>query len=255
MKKRVKDPLVDKILKAVSTTSIQYNVIEPNDKILVAISGGKDSYALLYLLKKLQRRLPFNIELLAVHVNQSQPGFDPAPLEYWLEHCGVPYKIIKEDIFSIILNNTKPGSSPCPVCSRMRRGVLYTTAEKNGCNKIALGHHLEDTLATFMMNLFYSGRLQAMPPIYTTDDNRFKVVRPMIEVPVADITELVNREDFPIVPCGSCSEQPLHKRTSMEQMLNELQKDNPNIKNVMLGALKHINPTHLMDKTVTRNIK
>jgi len=244
--------IADRLTAAIARTSIQYGLLGDGDRIVVAVSGGKDSYTLLYLLNRLRARLPFHVDLLAVHVQQGQPGMDASPLEKWLEQSGIPYEIAVQDTYSTVRDNLKPGETPCAICSRMRRGILYTWAEKHGCNKIALGHHREDTLATFMMNLCYTGRLQAMPPRYTTDDGRFEVIRPMIEIAQRDIIELATLKAFPIVPCYLCSGQADHRRKYMESLLNSLENENPQLKSVMLGALKHVNPTHLFDKTVER---
>ncbi len=244
------DYLEKKLIKKIASTSINYQILEPNDNLMVAVSGGKDSYALIYLLHKLKRRLPFKITMTAVHVDQGQPHSNIDPLIKWLETSDFRYKIIKEDTFKIVLKQTAPGKNPCPVCARMRRGVLYTTAKKYDFNKVVLGHHMEDTLVTFMMNLFYSGKLQAMPPKYTTDDGLLQVIRPMIEIPVADIATLAKLKEFPVISCGSCGVSEDHKRKITEKLLNELEETRPNIKSTMLTALKNIKPSHLFDNTI-----
>ncbi|MBN2715926.1 MAG: tRNA 2-thiocytidine(32) synthetase TtcA [Deltaproteobacteria bacterium] len=244
--------LTEKIIKTIAKTSGAYGIIEPDDKIMVAVSGGKDSYGLLYLLNELKKRLPFNIEIIALHVAQGQPGVDPTPLIEWLEQSGIPHEIAREDTYSVVQRNLTEGGTPCAICSRLRRGIIYTRAEKLGCNKVALGHHREDTLATLMMNLFYSGKLQAMPPKYTTDDGRFEVIRPMIEVPEPDLIALRDEQQFPIVPCALCSGQEDHKRRYVNELLDAVQDTHPTLRNVMLGALKHVNPSHLLDLTVER---
>lgn len=244
--------LIEKIIKTIAKTSGTYGIIEPNDKILVAVSGGKDSYGLLYLLNVLKQRLPFPIEIVALHVAQGQPGVDPTPLIEWLQKSGIPFDVAREDTYSVVQRNLKEGGTPCAICSRLRRGIIYTHAEKHRCNKIALGHHREDTLTTFMMNLFYAGKLQAMPPKYTTDDNRFEVVRPMIEVAEKDLIALRDKLAFPIVPCALCSGQEDHKRRYTGELLDAIEETHPTLKNVMLGALKHVHPTHLMDLSVER---
>ncbi|MBN2529116.1 MAG: tRNA 2-thiocytidine(32) synthetase TtcA [Deltaproteobacteria bacterium] len=247
--------LTDKLIKTIAKTSGAYGIIEPNDKILVAVSGGKDSYGLLYLLHILKKRLPFPIDIVALHVAQGQPGVDPAPVIDWLSASGIPFEIAREDTYSVVQRNLKQGATPCAICSRLRRGIIYTRAEKLGCTKIALGHHREDTLATLMMNLFYSGKLQAMPPKYTTDDGRFEVIRPMIEVAEADLIALGDEQQFPIVPCALCSGQEDHKRRYVNEFLDAVQETHPALRNVMLGALKHVNPSHLMDLSIARTKK
>jgi tRNA 2-thiocytidine biosynthesis protein TtcA len=244
--------LEQKLIKSVARTSINFNLIKPNDKIIIAISGGKDSYALLHLLKGLTRRLPFKITMLPVHVYMGQPNAEPELLEKWLKNNSCNYKIIKDNSFDLIIKNTKPGDNPCPVCARMRRGILYTFAMKHGFNKIALGHHREDALATFMLNLFYSGKLQSMPPKYTTDSGQLEVIRPLIEISQSDIITLSNKIKFPSITCSLYNSRPDQKRKFIENLLNKIEKDNPRIKESMLGALKNVKPTHLMDKSVIK---
>lgn len=244
--------LTEKLIKTIAKTSGEYGTIEPDDKIMVAVSGGKDSYGLLFLLNQLKRRLPFSIDIIALHVAQGQPGVDPTPLIDWLKGSGIAFEIAEEDTYSVVQRNLKPGGTPCSICSRLRRGIIYTRAEKHGCNKVALGHHREDTIATFMMNLFYAGKLQAMPAKYTTDDGRFQVIRPMLEVAEADLIALQEQEQFPIVPCALCSGQEDHKRRYVNELLDAVEHTHPTLRNVMLGALKHVNPSHLLDATVKR---
>jgi tRNA 2-thiocytidine biosynthesis protein TtcA len=241
-----------KLLSTISHTSINYGVINSGDRILVAVSGGKDSYGLLYLLRLLKERLPFSIEITACHVSQQQPGFDPSPLIKWLEHTEMKTEIVEQDTYSVVQANTKEGETPCSVCSRMRRGILYTTAKRLGCNKLALGHHREDTLATLVMNLFFSGKIQAMPPKYTTNDGALEVIRPLIEVAESRLIELARHENFPIVPCGLCSQQKDHKRKWVNELLDHVEKQHPDIRNVMAGALKNVRPSHLFDKSLVK---
>jgi tRNA 2-thiocytidine biosynthesis protein TtcA len=246
------DKLTRELSAAMARTSIAYDLLAPGDRIAVAMSGGKDSYGLLHLLENLRRRLPFEVRLVAVHVSQGQPGTDPAPLRRWLEASGVPFEIVEQDTYSVVLRHVREGDTPCSACARLRRGILYTAAERLGCNKLALGHHREDTLATLMMNLFYCGKLQAMPPRYRTDDGRFDVIRPLVEIAEHDLRALASLAGFPIVPCALCSGREDHKRRKMNLLLDDLEKDHPQLKQVMLGALRNVRPTHLWDKTVVR---
>ncbi|MDD5309605.1 MAG: tRNA 2-thiocytidine(32) synthetase TtcA [Deltaproteobacteria bacterium] len=236
----------------IARTSIAYGLIEPKDRIAIAVSGGKDSYGLLHLLLNLRRRLPFEVHFVAVHVSQGQPGTDPAPLRRWLEGIQVPFEIVVQDTYSVVLRHVREGDTACSACARLRRGILYTTAERLGCNKLALGHHREDTLATLMMNLFYCGKIQAMPPKYRTDDGRFDVIRPLSEIAEGHLRTLSSLAGFPIIPCALCSGQEDHKRRKMNALLDDLEKEHPQIKQVMLGALRNVRPTHLWDKTVVR---
>jgi tRNA 2-thiocytidine biosynthesis protein TtcA len=246
------DALARELTAAVARTSIAYGLLAPGDRVAVAVSGGKDSYGLLYLLDLLRRRLPFALRIVAVHVSQGQPGVDCAPLRDWLAASGIEFEIVEQDTYSVVLRNVRAGETSCSVCARLRRGILYTTAARLGCNKLALGHHREDALATLMMNLFYCGKIQAMPPKYRTDDGRFDVIRPLAEIAEDDMRRLAALAGFPIVPCALCSGQEDHKRKKMNALLDELEREHPQLKQVMLGALKNVRPTHLWDPTVVR---
>ena len=169
------------LYRQVKETCERYQLLAPGDRVLVAMSGGKDSYTMFELLTRLVPRLPFAVELVAVHLDQRQPGYDGAGLEAWLDASGWPFEILSEDTYSVVTEQLAEGKTYCSLCSRLRRGILYTAAERLGCNKLALGHHRDDSLETFLLNLFYSGKLQAMPASYRTDDGRFEVIRPLIE--------------------------------------------------------------------------
>jgi len=231
-------------------TCRRHTLLEPGDRILVALSGGKDSYTMLYLLRALAKKLPFEVDLVAVHLDQQQPGYDGAPLRAWLEQSGVQYEILSEDTYSVVTEFLDEGSTYCSMCARLRRGILYTAAERIGANKIALGHHRDDTLETFLMNLFYAGKMQAMPPAYTTDDGRFRVIRPLLECDEAQIARFAELEGFPILPCNLCGSQDGLKREAMTALLTKLEAEHPNIKSVMMSALGNVRPTHLLDPEV-----
>jgi tRNA 2-thiocytidine biosynthesis protein TtcA len=241
-----------RLLKQMAHTSSDYDLLAAGDRILVALSGGKDSYSMLHLLGRLKQRLPFSIELVAVHLDQQQPGYDGRPLRQWLEQSGFRFEILSEDTYSVVVSHLEPGATYCSLCSRLRRGILYSAAERLGCNKIALGHHREDTLETFMLNLFYSGKLQAMPARYRTDDDRFDVIRPLIECSESDIAELAVELEFPILPCNLCGSQEGLKREAVSELLGQLEKDNPQLRSVMLNALRNVRPTHLLDRDLAR---
>jgi len=233
--------------KTMTRTIAGYGLLAAGDHVLVAVSGGKDSYTLLDLLWHARARAPFKFDLTAVHLDQAQPGYDGRPLAQWLEDFGAPYKILREDTYSVVLDHTPPGGTYCAVCSRLRRGILYTAAERLGCNKVALGHHRDDTLETLLLNLFYGGRLQAMPAGFTTDDGRFQVIRPLIECAEADIAEHARNVGYPILPCNLCGSQDGLRRDAMARLLTQMEQDSPNLRAVMLGALKNVSPSHLLD--------
>lgn len=236
----------------IKRTCAQYELLAPGDRIMVAVSGGKDSYTLLHLLARLARQLPFQIELIAVHLDQRQPGYDGQALARWLADSGCRYEILSEDTYSVVTSRLGDAATYCSLCSRLRRGILYTAAERLGCTKIALGHHRDDTLETFLLNLFYTGKMQAMPARYRTDDGRFEVIRPLIETSEASIAAFAAEVGFPIVPCNLCGSQDNLKRDAMTRLLEQLEQDNPNIRNVMLNALRNVRPTHLLDREVER---
>jgi tRNA 2-thiocytidine biosynthesis protein TtcA len=205
---------------------------------------------MLELLGKLTARLPFEVELVAVHLDQRQPGYDGRPLEQWLEGSGHRYEILSEDTYSVVVDKLDPGATYCSLCSRLRRGILYSAAERLGCNKIALGHHRDDALETFLMNMIYSGKLQAMPAAYTTDDGKFSVIRPLIECAESTIREYAALRAFPILPCNLCGSQPNLKRDAMTALLDSLEQQTPDVRSVMFAALKNVVPTHLLDRDV-----
>ena len=240
------------LLKQLRRTSEEYELLQPDDRIMVAVSGGKDSYGLLYLLKDLSARLPFNISLVAVHLDQKQPGYDGTSLNAYLEQLGVPYEIIGEDTYSEVVEHVEEGGTYCSFCSRLRRGILYRKAERLGCNKIALGHHRDDALETFLMNLLYSGKMQSMPPKYKTDDGRFEVIRPLIQCDEKKLVALSHEQKFPILPCNLCGSQDGMKREKMTRLLTQLEEERADVKSVMMSALSNISATHLFDKDLQR---
>lgn len=241
-----------KLFNEVRDTCRDYELIAPNDHLLVAVSGGKDSYTLLYVLGAVVRVHYPGVRLTAVHLDQQQPGYDGAPLRAYLEESGVPFEILSEDTYSVVVGELGQGQTYCSLCSRLRRGILYTAAERLGCNKLALGHHRDDGLETFLMNLFYSGKLQAMPARYTTDDGKFEVVRPLIGSAESTIAEFAELLKFPIVPCNLCGSQSGLKREKMTQLMNQLEQESPYLRAVMANALANVKPTHLLDRDLLR---
>ncbi len=244
--------LEEKLVRRVARTSMDYQLLEDGDRIMVAVSGGKDSYSLLHVLRRLVARLPFSVKLIAVHLDQRQPGYDGTALAGWLAAQGYEHEILSEDTYSVVLEHHEEGKTYCSLCSRLRRGILYTAAERLGCNKIALGHHREDTLETMLINLCYAGKLQAMPAKYRTDDGRFDVIRPLIETPEAEIAAYAETAGFPIIPCNLCGSQAVTTRKSMRKLLEDLEATNPNVRQIMLNALRNVRPTHLLDAEVER---
>ena len=239
-----------KLLRTMQRTIVSYELIAPGDRLMVAVSGGKDSYTMLDLLCAAQKRAPFRFELIAVHLDQGQPGYDGKPLADWLAAFGAPYEILREDTYSIVKQLVSEGDTYCAPCSRLRRGVLYSAAERLGCNKIALGHHREDTLQTLLLNLLYAGKLQAMPAKYRTDDGRFEVIRPLMDCAERDIAAHALAAGYPILPCNLCGSQDGLRRQQVESLLAQLESTIPDVRQVMLHAIKNVRPSHLLDVSV-----
>jgi len=245
---RTRQKLSDTMLRTVT----HYGLVEAGDRILVAVSGGKDSYTLLDLLWQARRKAPIRFDLVALHLDQGQPGYDGGSLREWLELLGAPFEIVREDTYSSVVKDAERQrhATYCRLCSRLRRGILYAAAKRLGCNKVALGHHRDDALETLLLNLFYAGRLQAMPAVYTTNDGRFRVIRPLIECSEADIAEHATAVGYPILPCNLCSSQAGLKRETVARLLSELERTIPNLRQVMLAAVKNVRPSHLLDAEV-----
>ena len=227
-----------------------FGMIEDGDKVMVCVSGGKDSYAMLDILMKLRERAPIHFEIVAVNLDQKQPNFPADILPNYLKSLGIQYHIEEQDTYSIVKRVIPEGKTTCGLCSRLRRGILYRVADELGATKIALGHHRDDMIQTFMLNIFYSGKLGSMPPKLYSNDHRNIVIRPLAFVAETDIIELAQLWQFPIIPCNLCGSQEGLKRVKMKSILDELEKDIPDVRRSMANALGNIELSHLLDKNL-----
>ncbi len=243
----VGDALERRIVREAGKMIGEHDLIAAGDRVMVALSGGKDSYAMYDVLRKILARSPVKFELVAVHLDQGQPGYDGAPLRDWMAaHCD-EWHVLREDTYSVVIDKVPEGATYCALCSRLRRGVLYRAATELGCAKIALGHHRDDALETLMLNLFFAGKIAAMPAKLRSDDGANVVIRPMLSCDEQWLAQYAAERSFPILPCNLCGSQPQAQRRQVKAMLADLEARHPNLKASMFAALGNVRPSQLLD--------
>lgn len=242
------EKLTKSLRKSVWTAMDDYNLIEDGDVVMVCLSGGKDSYTMLDLLMHVQSVQKIKFEIVAVNLDQKQPGFPEHVLPTYLERVGVDFRIVEKDTYSIVVDKVPEGKTMCSLCSRLRRGILYKVAEDIGATKIALGHHREDIVETFLLNLFYSGKLEAMPPKYVTDDGSHTVIRPLAYCKESEIGSYSDYRNFPIIPCNLCGSQEGMQRQAIKSMLKKWEETQSDRTSIIFNALKNVSPSHLLDR-------
>lgn len=239
--------LAKRLRREVGQAIADFNMIEHGDRVMVCLSGGKDSHALLDILLHLKEKAPIDFEVIAVNLDQKQPGFPAEVLPDYLDGLGVPYRIVEEDTYSIVKRVIPEGKTTCSLCSRLRRGILYRVADELGATKIALGHHRDDILATLFLNMFFAAKLKAMPPKLVSDDGRHIVIRPLAYCREADLVEWAKLREFPIIPCNLCGSQPNLQRQQVAEMLRDWDRRFPGRIETMFRSLANVVPSHLMD--------
>jgi tRNA 2-thiocytidine biosynthesis protein TtcA len=242
------DKLAKRLRHQVGDAIADFRMIEEGDRVMVCLSGGKDSHSLLDLLLSLRTKAPVNFEIVAVNLDQKQPGFPARVLPEYLESRGIPFHIEEQDTYSTVKRVIPIGKTLCSLCSRLRRGILYRVAGELGANKIALGHHRDDVLATFFLNLFNGGKLKAMPAKLVSDDGRHTVIRPLVYVAEDDLSEFSKIRNFPIIPCTLCGSQENLQRKVVGRMLKEWEKQHPGRIESIMRALTDVVPSHLLDR-------
>ena len=239
--------LEQRLRRATGQAIADFNMIEEGDKIMVCLSGGKDSYTMLDILIKLQRKAPIKFELYAVNLDQKQPGFPEHVLPQYLDGLNIDYKVVEEDTYSIVTDKIPEGKTTCSLCSRLRRAILYKTASEIGATKVALGHHRDDMLETLMLNMFFGGKLKSMPPKLVSDNQQHVVIRPLAYCTEKDIEQYAQYQQFPIIPCNLCGSQENLQRKTIKGMLNDWETNFPGRIESMATALKNVVPSHLAD--------
>ena len=244
--------LQKRLLRDVGRAIADFGLIEDGDRILVGVSGGKDSFTLLHLLQQLQRSAPIDFSLVACNLDQGHPGFPATELEAYLRSTGAEVAMLREDTYSVVKRLVPEGKTACSVCSRLRRGILYGAAQRLGCSKIALGHHRDDLIESLLMSMLFTGKIRSMPPRLLSDDGRNVVIRPLCYAAEADIARFAGEMKFPIIPCNLCGSQENLQRKRVKALLTELESEHPGVRASLLGAMGNVMPEHLLDPRLAR---
>lgn len=236
-----------RLLARTAQACIEFGMLGEGLRIGVAVSGGKDSFTLMTLLEGIRSRVPWPLELVAINLDQGEPGFDQQVISGWCEERGFAHHLVRRDIASVVRERIPAGKTPCSLCARLRRGILYDAAVDLGCDRLALGHHREDFIETVLLNLLYSGQLKGMAPVRRSDDGRNVVIRPLVYCAEEEIEAFAREQRFPVVTCGTCG-APDQKRRAVKRLIAELHADNDKVKGNMLAALANVRPSHLLDR-------
>ena len=239
--------LLKRLLHQVGRAIQEFALIEDGDRILVGVSGGKDSFTLLYLLQRLRERAPVRFDLVACNLDQGHPGFPARALEDYLRGQGCEVRMLREDTYSVVKRLTPEGATACAVCSRLRRGILYSAAAEMGCTKIALGHHRDDLIESLLLSMLFAGKMRSMPPKLRADDGRNTVIRPLCFAAEADVAEFARSAGFPIIPCDLCGSQENLQRKRVKRLLSDLERDHPGVRASLFASMGNVLPAHLLD--------
>jgi tRNA 2-thiocytidine biosynthesis protein TtcA len=249
VKRVARDSKIEKKLLHYTKKAIsEFNMIQPGDRVMVCLSGGKDSFTLLCMLHLLRQKAKYSFDIFAFTLDQAQPGWDDRALKSWLEERKIPYEVLTRDTYSIVTDKIPEGNTYCSLCSRLRRGIIYSYAEKNGYTKVALGHHRDDVIRTLLMSVFYNGEVRSMPPKLLTDNKKHIVIRPLVYCQEKDIIKYAQEQQFPIIPCTLCGSQENLVRRRVKTLIDELAKENPKIPSNILHAVSSMQPSQMMDK-------
>lgn len=243
-----------KLARGLARAVTDFEMLADGDRVMVAVSGGKDSYTLLHLLRALQKKAPIDFSLVVVNIDQGHPGYPGHVLREYMAREGYDFRMVEEDTYSIVTEKIPADKTFCSLCSRLRRGILYRVATELGCTKIALGHHRDDVLQTLLLNLFFAGQLGAMPPRLVADEGRHVVIRPLVYCAEEDIREYAAALEFPILPCDLCGSQDNLQRKIVGRMIDDLEREHPGIKGVMLAATQNVRATHLLDRELWKRL-